>query len=106
MGKMYQISVYIPESSLEIVKNTMFKAGAGVLGNYEMCSWQTKGKGQFKPVSLAKPTIGKLNNLTTVTEYKLELLCSKSSLKNTIIAMKKSHPYEEVAYTVLEIIYE
>ncbi len=106
MDKMYQISVYIPEHSLEKVKNAMFKAGAGILGNYEMCSWQTRGSGQFKPIALANPAIGKLNNLTTLVEYKLELLCRKNSLKNTISAMKNAHPYEEVAYAVLELKYE
>ena len=52
---MYQISFYVPEADLEIVKNAMFDAGAGQFDNYEQCAWQTIGMGQFKPINEAQP---------------------------------------------------
>ena len=79
----------------------MFDAGAGKLGNYENCAWQTKGVGQFKPIANANPNIGKINKLEKITEYKLEMLCKESKLASVIDSMKTAHPYEEVAYCVV-----
>lgn len=99
---LYKISVYIPETHLEIVKDAMFNSGAGKLGDYEMCSWQTKGYGQFKPIKTANPSIGKLDKLEQLIEYKLELVCQYDSIKNVINAMKNAHPYEKVGYSVIK----
>lgn len=100
---MYQISFYVPEIDLEIVKNAMFDAGAGRYKNYEQCAWQTIGTGQFKPINNAKPAIGLLNNLETIEEYKVEMICSNNNLGLVIKALKFAHPYEEVAYNVIKI---
>ncbi len=100
---MYQISVYVPKDSLDAVKKEMFNAGAGRLGNYESCAWQTKGTGQFKPLAGANPSLGKISKLTHVSEYKLEVLCDKAHLSATVVAMKKAHPYEVVAYGVIAL---
>ena len=72
---MYQISFYVPETDLEMVKNAMFEAGAGKFNNYENCAWQTIGMGQFKPVGDANPTIGYLDELEGIEEYKVEMMC-------------------------------
>ncbi len=97
---MYQISFYVPEKNLTKVKNMMFAKGAGKFNNYENCCWQTMGKGQFKPTTNAKPYIGKKDKLSSIKEYKVEMLCKKQYLPAVITAMKKYHPYEEVAYSV------
>lgn len=100
---MYQISFYVPESDLEIVKNAMFDAGAGQFNNYENCAWQTTGVGQFKPIGDANPTIGILDELEAVEEYKVEMLCAETTIESVISAMKFAHPYEQVAYTVVKM---
>tara|TARA_B100001079_G_scaffold265940_1_gene272368 strand:- start:100 stop:411 length:312 start_codon:yes stop_codon:yes gene_type:complete len=100
---MYQIGFYVPETDLEIVKNTMFEAGAGKYDNYENCAWQTIGMGQFKPIDGARPTIGILDELEAIEEYKVEMMCTDENLQKVIKAMKFSHPYEEVAYTVIKM---
>ncbi|SMN14288.1 Bsu YqfO NIF3/CutA domain [uncultured Candidatus Thioglobus sp.] len=100
---MYKISFYVSETDLDIVKNAMFKAGAGQFDNYEHCAWQTQGAGQFKPVNNANPAIGTLDELEVIEEYKVEMLCAKASLKQVIQAMKSAHPYEQVAYSVLKM---
>ena len=100
---MYQISFYVPESDLEAVKNAMFEAGAGKFNNYENCAWQTTGVGQFKPINEANPTIGMLDQLEAVEEYKVEMLCIDEYLDRVINAMKFAHPYEQVAYTVIKM---
>jgi hypothetical protein len=100
---MYQISFYVPETDLEIVKHAMFEAGAGRFDNYEQCAWQTIGMGQFKPIGDARPAIGFLDELEVIEEYKVEMICVDDNLQRALEAMKFSHPYEEVAYTVVKM---
>lgn len=103
--KQYHLSFYVPAENLEAVKTAIFKAGAGYLGNYEYCAWQTKGVGQFRPTAGAQPAIGKIATLERLVEYKVEIFCEESALKQSIAALKNTHPYEEVAYAVVEIIH-
>ncbi|MDC9715234.1 MAG: NGG1p interacting factor NIF3 [Gammaproteobacteria bacterium] len=100
---MYQIYFYIPVDKAEAVKKAMFSAGAGKIGNYENCAWQTLGQGQFKPIKDANPTIGKLDKLEILEELKVEMLCTQENLKQAISAMKSAHPYEQVAYSILKM---
>ncbi|MEE9350952.1 MAG: NGG1p interacting factor NIF3 [Thiotrichaceae bacterium] len=99
---MYQLVIYIPQSHCEVVKLAMFEAGAGRYKNYEQCSWQVKGQGQFKPLEGSSPFIGNQNVLETVEEYRVEMICEKQVVKGVIKAMLAAHPYEEPAYLVLE----
>lgn len=100
---MYKICVYIPQDNLESVKQSLFDAGAGKIGNYDCCCWQTKGEGQFRPLAGSSPHIGSENRIETVTEYKVELVCDDDCLQQAIIAMKQAHPYEEPAYDVFRM---
>jgi hypothetical protein len=100
---MYQISFYVPKESLEKVKNAMFVTGAGNFNNYQNCCWQTIGTGQFKPINNAKPAIGNLNKIEKITEYKVEMMCDEKNIKKVIKAMKDSHPYEEIAFSIIKM---
>ena len=97
---MYKLSVFIPENNLEQVKQAMFDAGAGRIGDYDCCCWQVKGQGQFRPLDGSTPYIGKQGNIEVVEEYKVELVCGDDLVKDVIAAMKQAHPYEEPAYDV------
>ena len=101
---MYQIYFYVPKENAEEVKNAMFEAGAGRIGEYQKCSWQVEGVGQFEPLPGANPVIGEINKLEKVLEYRVEMVCEKRFLKNVLNTMKKVHPYEEVAYGVVKIL--
>lgn len=101
---MYKLIVYVPDDYLEPVKAAMFNAGAGRIGQYEHCCWQVKGLGQFKPMVGSQPFIGEQDTLETVEEYKLELVCEVSIIKDVVAALKNAHPYEEPAYQVLEVL--
>ena len=79
----------------------MFEAGAGRVGNYDCCAWQTRGEGQFRPLDGSTPFLGNQGQIETVIEYKLELVCEGPCLKAVIAALKRAHPYEEVAYTAI-----
>ena len=98
---MYKLVVYIPEKSLEEVKNRLFLAGAGKLGNYDCCAWQSKGMGQFRPLEGSDPDIGRIGSLETVTEWRLETLVDEAVASNVKKALLDAHPYEEPAFEFL-----
>ena len=100
---MYKICVYVPENSVENVKQALFDAGAGRIGNYDSCCWQTEGTGQFRPLQNSNPAIGSLNKVEQVHETKLELVCEDALVKEAIQAMRESHPYEEPAFDVWQL---
>ena len=103
---MVQISFYTPENNAESVKSAMFKAGAGKVNNYSHCAWQTEGIGQFIPTQAANPAIGMLNQLVVLPEVKIEMVCDDDRIDQVVRAMKASHPYEEVAYSVVRLLQE
>ena len=100
---MYKICFYVPENAVEIVKKALFDAGAGHIGNYDCCSWQTLGDGQFQALEGSNPTIGKQGVVEVVAEYKVELVCEEKHIEDAIHALKDSHPYEEPAYDVIKL---
>ena len=99
----YFLCFYVPETHADSVKKAVFEAGAGRLGDYESCCWQTLGQGQFRPVQGAEPFIGSVDRLEVVPEFKVEMICQKGVLKKVIQALKKAHPYEEPAFHVLKL---
>lgn len=98
---MYLLGFYVPESHLESVKEALFQAGAGNIGNYSKCCWQIKGEGQFLPNENSSPFSGEIGQISHEVEYKVELVCDKTSIKQVIKALKTHHPYEEPAFHVL-----
>jgi structural hemagglutinin/hemolysin toxin protein RtxA len=101
---MYHVAFYVPETHLEIVKNSMFKAGAGHMGNYDCCSFESRGVGQFRPLIGSDPFIGKMGEIERVMEVKVEMICQKDVLKNVLLALRATHPYETPAYYVIEVV--
>lgn len=95
---------YAPLDAAEAVKQAVFNAGAGRIGNYEHCCWQTQGTGQFRPRTGAKPAIGALDQLCQVPELKVEMLCDTTELAGIIAALKAAHPYEEPAYNIMAVL--
>lgn len=100
---MYKISVFIPESHLEAVKSAMFEAGGGRIGDYDSCSWQCLGQGQFRPLEGSQPYQGQTGTIETVGEYKVEMVVEDTLVRPVINAMKQAHPYEEPAYDVWQL---
>ncbi|MBY0517377.1 MAG: NGG1p interacting factor NIF3 [Bacteriovoracaceae bacterium] len=95
---MLHLSVYVPEDSVEKVKTALFEAGAGKLGNYDQCSWQTSGMGQFRALKGSQPFVGEINQIELVREIKVEMLCDESVWPDVLQALRKSHPYETPAF--------
>jgi len=101
---MVHIGFYVPVSYADRVKEAMFKAGAGKLGNYEHCSFESIGIGQFKPLPGSDPFVGSTGQLEKVEELKVEMICQKEYLKEAIAALRASHPYETPAFYVTDIV--
>lgn len=100
----YKISVFVPETHVERVRKAMSKAGAGGIGNYRECSFESQGIGGFIPMPGANPAIGKIGVRATVLETKLEMLCSDTkTLMMARVAMCTAHPYEEPAFDVVRL---
>ena len=97
---MYKLVFYVPESHLESVKSAVFKAGAGKIGNYDQCSWQVCGTGQFRPLAGSDAFVGTEGRLETIEEFRVELVCAEEFIRQSLAALKNAHPYEEVAYDV------
>lgn len=95
---MYKLAFFVPKTNIEQVKEAVFAAGAGRIGNYEACCWQTLGQGQFRPLAGATPHIGQHNTLEQVEEYRVEMVCEDEHIHAAIAALKQAHPYEEPAF--------
>ncbi|OHB17074.1 MAG: hypothetical protein A2734_01475 [Parcubacteria group bacterium RIFCSPHIGHO2_01_FULL_40_30] len=102
--KMVKVVVFVPETHADIVRQAVGDAGAGKIGNYSHCSFSSKGKGRFLPMSGANPTIGQIGKVEVVNEERIEFICEKTDLEKVIEAMKKVHPYEEVAFDVYPLL--
>lgn len=100
---MYKICYFVPESHLEETKSALFGAGAGRIGDYDCCAWQSLGQGQFRPLAGSQPFIGQQGQVEKVSEYKVELVCEDSVIRQAIEAFKQAHPYEEPAYEVYRL---
>jgi dinuclear metal center YbgI/SA1388 family protein len=96
--KLLKLVVYIPEDHIDKVSEAVFLAGAGVIGNYDMCSFSSNGFGSFRGGERANPFVGEKGKIHLEKEIKFETILL-SHLKDAVIkAMINAHPYEEVAY--------
>lgn len=95
-----KLVVFVPLSHVDIIRKTLGEAGAGKIGNYDFCSFSSRGVGRFKGNEKSKPTIGKPGKLESVEEERIEVTVSRSILDHVITAVKSVHPYEEVAYDI------
>ncbi len=101
---MYKLCFFVPEDCKEEVKNAVFATGAGRIGQYDSCCFETLGQGQFRPLSGANPTLGTHNEIHKVTEVKIEMVVADEIITLALRALRDSHPYEEPAYDVFKCV--
>jgi hypothetical protein len=99
---MLKLIFYVPVESAEAVKTALFNIGAGKIGNYDQCSFETIGIGQFRALKGATPSIGELGILEKISEAKVEMVLDDIIVKEAIRVLKEVHPYETPAYQVLQ----
>jgi dinuclear metal center YbgI/SA1388 family protein len=98
--KLYKLVTFVPPSHVENVRQALAAAGAGWIGNYSHCTFQTAGQGTFLPLRGTKPYIGQPGVLEYVDELRLETIVPEERLGRAISRMLAAHPYEEVAYDI------
>ncbi|CAG7605949.1 GTP cyclohydrolase 1 type 2 [Paenibacillus solanacearum] len=96
--KLKKLVVFVPVDYADKVRQAMFDAGAGWIGDYSHCSFNIEGSGTFMPREGTEPFIGKQGKLETAKEIRIETIVPQSVERRVVQAMLKAHPYEEVAY--------
>jgi hypothetical protein len=96
-----KLVVYVPRTHVEEVRQAIFDAGAGAIGDYDQCSYNTAGYGTFRPLEGANPAIGTVGDQERVEETKIEVIFPAQSERKILVSMLSAHPYEEVAYQVV-----
>ncbi len=100
---MFKLNFYVPKTHLEEVKLALFALGAGKMGHYDSCCWQTLGQGQFRGLPDSSPFLGQKGELEKLDEYKVEMLCEDALIQEVIEVLRQVHPYEEPAYDVIRL---
>lgn len=101
-----KLVVFVPTDHAESLRNTMFEAGAGAIGDYDECSFNTYGAGTYRPKDGANPFEGRVGERSEVAEAKVEVVVSAHKIGRVVSAMIGAHPYEEVAYEVYGMLNE
>jgi dinuclear metal center YbgI/SA1388 family protein len=99
-NKLLKLVTYIPENYFEKVKNALFEAGAGVIGNYDQCGFTVAGTGSFRGNEYTSPFSGKKGQIHLEPEIRFETILYTHIKDKVINALLEGHPYEEVAYDI------
>ena len=93
-----KLVVFVPSEALDAVRDAVFAAGAGRIGEYERCSWFTEGTGTFLAGEAAAPTVGERGREERVPELRLETVYPVEREADVLRALRDAHPYEEPAF--------
>jgi dinuclear metal center YbgI/SA1388 family protein len=102
-GLLKKLICFCPANMADIVREALFSAGAGKIGNYENCSFNTDGKGTFKGNEKTNPYVGIAGQLHIETEVKIETIFPAHLEAQIVTALMMAHPYEEVAYDIIPL---
>ncbi len=100
MAMLRKIVTFCPVDHAETVRNALFEAGAGHIGNYDYCSFNTIGEGSFRASEDAQPYVGAINQVHTENEIRIETIFYSHLESKILKALFLHHPYEEVAYDI------
>jgi hypothetical protein len=103
-----KLYTFCPKEAADKVRNALFEAGAGFIGDYSHCSYNTEGKGTFLATEGTNPYVGEIGKIHFEDEIKIEVIFPKHLQKKIVQSLIENHPYEEVAYDIvlLENTYE
>jgi dinuclear metal center YbgI/SA1388 family protein len=93
-----KLAFFCPIENTQEVLQALFEAGAGEIGEYRNCSFRGEGLGTFLPSENANPAIGARGELETVNEHRVEVMLPSHLQAQVLSALRRTHPYEEVAY--------
>jgi hypothetical protein len=95
--------VFVPAENADALREAMFAAGAGHIGDYSHCSWSVPGAGQFLPNEGASPTIGRVGSVERVSEDRVEMVAPTRLRAHVLAALRTAHPYEEPAFDIFAL---
>ncbi len=98
-----KLFTFVPVNAAEKVRNAIFAAGGGQIGNYSECSFNAEGTGTFKPGNNTNPFVGKIGERHQEPEIKIEVIFPEWLENKIIQSLLLAHPYEEVAYDIISL---
>lgn len=98
-----KLITFVPPDKADLLRETLFNAGGGNIRKYNECSFNTEGIGTFKPLEGSHPETGEVNKRHIGKELKIELIFPAHMQETLITAMKSAHPYEEVAFDIIQL---
>ena len=99
-----KLIVFVPREALDPVREALFAAGAGRIGDYVHCSWYTAGTGTFFGGESTDPTVGDKGREQRVSELRLETVYPEELHDSVIAALNEAHPYETPAYDIYPLL--
>ena len=99
-----KLVVFVPPESLDAVRDAIFAAGAGRIGEYERCSWYAEGTGTFIGGEGTSPSVGERGVEEHVKELRLETVFPAARHAEVVAALREAHPYEEPAFDIYELV--
>ena len=99
-----KLVVFVPREALDPVREALFAAGAGRIGDYERCSWYTQGTGTFFGGENADPSVGRKGREERVAELRLETVFPEERHEDVVAALRAAHPYEEPAFDIYPLL--
>jgi hypothetical protein len=99
-----KLIVFVPPDALDAVREAIFAAGAGRIGNYEHCSWYAEGTGTFLAGAGSDPAVGEPGTEQHVRELRLETVFPEERHEDVVAALRRAHPYEEPAFDVMPLL--
>jgi hypothetical protein len=103
-GETHKLVWFVPPEALERTRDAVFEAGGGRIGDYERCSWYTKGEGTFLGTPASDPTLGERGREERVEEFRVETVVPAEHSRAVVDALLAAHPYEEVAYDLYPLV--
>ncbi len=97
-NKLLKLVTFVPVNHAQEVRAAIFSAGAGVIGNYDSCSYTLTGNGTFRARKGTTPFVGEIDELHSEEEIRIETILPEFKKSGVISALLKAHPYEELAY--------
>ena len=99
-----KLVVFVPREALDSVREALFEAGAGRIGDYERCSWYGEGTGTFLGGEGTDPNVGQPGREQRVAELRLETVFPEERQAEVVEALRSAHPYEEPAFDIYPLL--
>lgn len=102
-GIIKKLTTVVPTANAVSLRNSLFEAGGGAIGNYVHCSFSTKGESTFQGTENSNPVLGEKKVLQIENETKISILFERKNESKILTSLQETHPYEEVAYEIVTI---